>query len=487
MESAAMRPNRGMTLAVGFGATTAMWLLCYIALMKPGAVIGEVIFVLTLAIIAAGGSIAGRNEAADKPGWLAGLKVGGVVALLNFLIVGALLVDPKTKQLQPNAAWWIIGNVIGSAALGAVGGVIGSMKRASRSAGAGALDSTGFKNLRCFGCGYDLRGRDPNAKCPECGRPVSDSMRAWSQSSPWFFRFLVVAAVTVLLLLVTGGLVTGLRAGLAVPDWPTSFGHNMLLYPLSEMSGGKYFEHAHRLYGMLVGVTAITVAASMFIFDRRPWMRILAVLYLAMVGLQGYLGGTRVTETSIALAIAHGIFGQLVFTTICCLAAMTSPRWKSGIGKASRPTAATDRMLTLVLAIAFLIQLGLGAAYRHLRREMNQPPEPLHALYTHIVFAAIVTLLVVFTASRAMSVNRDLPPLKRLGKGLMHSVGLQILLGVVAMMLVWGRKMETPIPTLEVVVTSMHQIVGAILLAFATMLALWTRRLLASDSGPKAA
>jgi cytochrome c oxidase assembly protein subunit 15 len=69
--------------------------------------------------------------------------------------------------------------------------------------------------------------------------------------------------------LITGGLVTGLKAGLAVPDWPTSYGHNMLLYPLAEMSGGKYVEHAHRLYGMLVGVTAITVAVSLFFFDQR--------------------------------------------------------------------------------------------------------------------------------------------------------------------------------------------------------------------------
>jgi len=95
------------------------------------------------------------------------------------------------------------------------------------------------------------------------------------------------------------------------------------------------------------------------------------------------------------------------------------------------------------------------------------------------VFAAVVTLMVVFVGGRAMSINRDLPPLKRLGKGLFHSVGLQLALGVVAMLLVWGRTMETPIPIAAVVVTSMHQIVGAILLAFATMLALWTRRLLA--------
>ena len=48
-----------------------------------------------------------------------------------------------------------------------------------------------------------------------------------------------VIVKTVFILLVTGGLVTGLESGLAVPDWPNSFGHNMLLYPISEMKGGS--------------------------------------------------------------------------------------------------------------------------------------------------------------------------------------------------------------------------------------------------------
>ena len=45
-----------------------------------------------------------------------------------------------------------------------------------------------------------------------------------------------IAALITFFMLISGGVVTGLEAGLAVPDWPNSYGHNMLLYPLAEMT-----------------------------------------------------------------------------------------------------------------------------------------------------------------------------------------------------------------------------------------------------------
>ena len=239
--------SRGKTLAIGFGTTTGMWVVCYVAMMNPGMIVGEALFVLVLACLVAGGFVAGRNRTLNEPAWLAGLKVGLVASLLNLLIVGALLVDPQTHRLQAHAAQWIGGDFAASFLLAIAGAIIGV------------------------------------SASPRAATPVN-----------WHQRFVCVGAATVFLLLITGGLVTGLKAGLAVPDWPTSFGHNMLLYPLAEMSGGKYFEHAHRLYGMLVGVTAITLAISMFFFDQRGWMRALGIVYLLMVSAQGVMGGLRV-------------------------------------------------------------------------------------------------------------------------------------------------------------------------------------------------
>lgn len=63
----------------------------------------------------------------------------------------------------------------------------------------------------------------------------------------WTGVFAKVAVAAVLLLLLVGGMVTSEEAGLAVVDWPNSFGTFMFLLPLSRMTGGSYFEHSHRL------------------------------------------------------------------------------------------------------------------------------------------------------------------------------------------------------------------------------------------------
>src|SRR5262249_56797769 len=69
----------------------------------------------------------------------------------------------------------------------------------------------------------------------------------------------MVTAGATLVLVVAGGLVTNTGAALAVPDWPTTFGHNMFLFPWSGMVGGIFYEHSHRLLGALVGLLTLTL------------------------------------------------------------------------------------------------------------------------------------------------------------------------------------------------------------------------------------
>ncbi len=58
---------------------------------------------------------------------------------------------------------------------------------------------------------------------------------------PWLHRLAVLTAVTTFILICMGGLVTSTDSGLAVPDWPTTFGYNMFLYPLSKTVSGFLF------------------------------------------------------------------------------------------------------------------------------------------------------------------------------------------------------------------------------------------------------
>ena len=70
-------------------------------------------------------------------------------------------------------------------------------------------------------------------------------------------------------LLFIGGLVTSKGAGLAVPDWPTTFGYNMFLYPWSKMVGGIFYEHSHRLVASTVGLLTIALALTFWFTEAR--------------------------------------------------------------------------------------------------------------------------------------------------------------------------------------------------------------------------
>ena len=58
---------------------------------------------------------------------------------------------------------------------------------------------------------------------------------------PWLHRLAILTAVTTFILICMGGLVTSTDSGMAVPDWPTTFGYNMFVYPLSKTVSGFLF------------------------------------------------------------------------------------------------------------------------------------------------------------------------------------------------------------------------------------------------------
>src|SRR6266511_1054210 len=109
--------------------------------------------------------------------------------------------------------------------------------------------------------------------------------------STWPHRLAVILACATLPLLFIGGLVTSKGAGLAVPDWPTTFGYNMFLYPWSKMVGNIFYEHSHRLLASGVGLLTIALAIAFWLEERRHWLRRLGVAALLLVILQGVIGG----------------------------------------------------------------------------------------------------------------------------------------------------------------------------------------------------
>src|SRR3954454_22258785 len=116
----------------------------------------------------------------------------------------------------------------------------------------------------------------------------------------------VCAAAFTWPLIFVGGLVTTYRVGMAVPDWPTTFGMNMFLFRFWEAAWGVFIEHGHRLYGAAVGLATVILAAWFVLADRRTLMKVLGILALLSVIGQGVLGGYRVRLNSTTLAAVHG-------------------------------------------------------------------------------------------------------------------------------------------------------------------------------------
>ena len=423
-------------LSISFASTAAMWVYSYLAMLQPGIVLGEVLFGLAVASLFYGGVIASRLDlGADVGrGFVGGAYVGLIAALLNLLLVASLL-----KSDLAGGGIWIGSILIGCVVVAGLGGVIGGWLKPQRTTGA------------------------------------------------WVSIFCWVAAGVTFFMIITGGIVTGFEAGLAVPDWPNSFGHNMLLYPLSEMVAnldtGIYFEHAHRLTGMFVGITSIVLCIVVLVFDHRQWSRLLGGLILLLVIAQGVMGGLRVTDLNIGLAIVHGVVAQVILVLMATLAVTSSRRWLEAGQQDKLDVSKVEWAVACILVAALLVQLVIGAAYRHLVADLD-PREggAMVLLMAHITMAMIVAVIAVAVGIQS---SHHKGALRGCGIGLLVLVGLQLLLGVGALIAVFVAEPSAGtahVSTIEVVVTSAHQANGALLLLMATMCALWSSRLRSVES-----
>src|SRR5213082_3056117 len=197
------------------------------------------------------------------------------------------------------------------------------------------------------------------------------NIRSEPKSMSWLNRFAWFTAFATLLLICSGGMVTSKGVGLAVPDWPTTFGYNMFLFPASKWIGGIFFEHTHRLIASTVGFLTIILAAWLWFVDPRRWVRILGVAAVGAVILQGVLGGLRVTMLKDEIGIFHACLAQAFLGLIVVIALMTTNFWRSLSNVTiDLKTFAPLKTLALATTIAIYVQLALGATMRHQHRDL---------------------------------------------------------------------------------------------------------------------
>ena len=295
----------------------------------------------------------------------------------------------------------------------------------------------------------------------------------------WLHRYAALVSTATVFLLVAGGLVTSTGSGLAVPDWPTTYGWSMFTFPLRNMVGGIFYEHSHRLIASAVGFLTVVLAIWVWIEERRRWLRRLALVALGAVALQGLLGGiTVLLFLPDAISIAHAGLAQIFFCLTVSLALFTSAGWLA----TPREGWIDDRRLrvaaTVTTALVY-VQILIGATVRHTGAGLAIPDFPLvfggllppdwttligwH--YAHRAGAAVVTLAVLATVGHVLFHHRGRLELTRPAVALLVLVVGQIALGG---FIIWSER--------DVAVNTAHVVTGALVLATALVLTLRSYR-----------
>src|SRR6059058_3094490 len=121
-------------------------------------------------------------------------------------------------------------------------------------------------------------------------KPSSAAALRHSDATPvWLRRYAKFVAASTLFLIFAGAMVTSTGSGLAVPDWPLSYG--MVMPP---MVGGIFYEHGHRMIAATVGFLTVLQAMWLQLREPKKRVRILGWCSVGAVIAQGVLGGLTV-------------------------------------------------------------------------------------------------------------------------------------------------------------------------------------------------
>jgi len=259
-------------------------------------------------------------------------------------------------------------------------------------------------------------------------------------------RFAKLAAIATFLLLVIGGTVNPTGSSLACPE-PTIVCDGQLFPP---MVGGVLYEHGHRLAAMTVGL--LQIALTVMLLRRRPALRRLAVLLLAMVVTQGVLGAITVQyKLPWFVSTGHLLLGMSYFATLVYTAFRTRraatvielerhDRLRADLGDARRWIG--------IACGAVLVQLLLGALVRHHGAAMvclgmpactlggdwwpREAVQQLHMIHRGFgVVTAVVTSIAAYVVLRRA---RSWPALRLLALAAPLLVVAQVTLGIYTVM-----------------------------------------------------
>ncbi len=301
------------------------------------------------------------------------------------------------------------------------------------------------------------------------------------KSGRWLHRFAVLVASCTLLLIFVGGLVTSTDSGLAVPDWPLSYGQ---FFP--RMVGGILYEHGHRMVAALVGMLIVVLAVWLWKREPRRWLRLLGGLAVLAVICQGVLGGiTVLLLLPPAVSVGHAALAEIVLCLTVTIALVTSAAWRDAVPSVEGGGTPSLRTLTAVTTAAIYLQILIGALMRHTGSGLAIPDFPLsfgHMIppvftrqiavhFAHRVGAVVVSVLIVWTAIRILRLRATERILRTQAYVLLCALTIQLYLGAET---IWSAKGVVP--------TTLHVAGGAFTLATSLLTTLTARRVLSPQT-----
>ncbi|MFQ5864426.1 MAG: heme A synthase [bacterium] len=296
----------------------------------------------------------------------------------------------------------------------------------------------------------------------------------------WLHRFAKLVVGATFILIFIGGLVTSTGSGLAVPDWPTTYGRFMFSFPFSQMVGGILYEHGHRMVATFVGFLTVILTIWLWIKEPRRWVRWLGVGALFAVILQGVLGGVTVLfELPTPVSVAHGCIAQAFFCMTIGLAMFTSKEWLSSRANIMDSGKASLQTLTLITTAVIFAQLILGAIMRHMGAGLAIPDFPLSfgkivpplisqqiaVNFLHRVGALVVSIFIIWTLIHILRFHKEE---QRLSRPVLLLFGTLIIQIILAAITIWTKKAVIP--------TTGHVTMGALILGMSLFLTLRSYR-----------
>lgn len=344
---------------------------------------------------------------------------------------------------------------------------------------------------------------EPSVSARACDTATPPAPARPAAASNWLHRFAAATALATLGLIGLGGLVTSHGVGMAVPDWPTTYGYNMFLFPVSQWVGGIFYEHTHRLAASVVGFLTTILALWIWRAEERRWLQWLGLAAFVGVFAQGVLGGLRVTLFKDQIGIVHATLAQLFLVLVSLIALFTSPTWRRAPAIEQSIASGSTHAWALragLLSLLLLAQLVLGATMRHQHAGLAIPDFPLahgslwpatddaalarfnqqrvdardfrpitatdvHSHMAHRIVAVVIVLGAALFARRAVQRHgwRSVPA--RIGSVWLSLILLQAILGAVT---VWSNKAAD--------VATLHVVLGATTLVWGALGTAWLAR-----------